>query len=261
MGLIPGRGTKISHAMRSVAKKERNTSLREDQQGSCGFKIHQLEVVVEIKEVDSHPKRVQGKHGDVGDTLWNISTLEMVRKRKYASNRKKEGAVKEAGKELEECQEAWQNPQGHCVQQPRRRAVIIKMLMDTQYGFTAAETGVWKWGRRAPALNKGPGLHSSGPLGPLSVFSLGGAWAERWAMWLMLPSRGRGGSLWPHTGYILSTVRMSCGWWELRSLTWGIKAQPSAVTAWSPNPSLDGQRIPYSNTVCIFPHCTPHFAP
>ena len=55
--------------MRSVAKKERNTSLREDQQGSCGFKIHQLEVVVEIKEVDSHPKRVQGKHGDVGDTL------------------------------------------------------------------------------------------------------------------------------------------------------------------------------------------------
>ena len=69
MGLIPGRGTKISHAMRSVAKKERNTSLREDQQGSCGFKIHQLEVVFEIKEVDSHPKRVQGKHGDVGDTL------------------------------------------------------------------------------------------------------------------------------------------------------------------------------------------------
>ena len=68
----------------------------------------------------------------------------MVRKRKYASNRKKEGTVKEAGKGIEEFQEVWQNPEGHCVQQPRRRAVIIKMLMDTQYGFTAAETGVWK---------------------------------------------------------------------------------------------------------------------
>ena len=49
-------------------KREKHLS-REDQQGGCGFKIHQLEVVVEIKEVDSHPKRVQGKHGDMGDTL------------------------------------------------------------------------------------------------------------------------------------------------------------------------------------------------
>jgi len=70
--------------------------------------------------------------------------LEIARKRKYARNRKKKGVVKEAGKESEECQEAWQNPQGHCVQQPRRRVVIIKMLMDTQYRFTAAETGVPK---------------------------------------------------------------------------------------------------------------------